>query len=86
MVLSISFTIPIFQDQPHLRSILPFHTLQSQPQLSLLLLLFLNSILWRSAFFLVQPSHLYMTTEKTIALTRQTFVDKVMRFNPWSGN
>ena len=36
------------------------------------------SILWRSAFFLVQPSHLYMTTEKTIALTRQTFVGKVM--------
>ena len=36
------------------------------------------SILWRSAFFTVQLSHPYMTTEKTIALTRRTFVDKVM--------
>ena len=36
------------------------------------------SILWRSAFFLVQLSHPYMTTGKTIALTRQTFVGKVM--------
>ena len=36
------------------------------------------SILWRSAFFLVQPSHPYMTTGKTIALTRRTFVGKVM--------
>ena len=36
------------------------------------------SILLRSAFFTVQLSHLYMTTGKTIALTRRTFVDKVM--------
>ena len=36
------------------------------------------SILWRSAFFLVQLSHPHMTTGKTIALTRQTFVGKVM--------
>ena len=36
------------------------------------------SIFWRSAFFTVQLSHLYMTTGKTIALTRQTFVGKVM--------
>ena len=36
------------------------------------------SILRRSAFFTVQLSHPYMTTGKTIALTRQTFVDKVM--------
>ena len=35
-------------------------------------------ILWCSAFFIVQLSHAYMTTGKTIALTRQTFVDKVM--------
>ena len=34
------------------------------------------SILWLSAFFVVQLSHLYMTTGKTIALTRWTFVDK----------
>ena len=37
-----------------------------------------TSILWRSAFFIVQLSHPYMTTGKTIALTRQTFVGKVM--------
>ena len=36
------------------------------------------SIFWRSAFFSVQLSHPYMTTGKTIALTRQTFVGKVM--------
>ena len=36
------------------------------------------SILRRSAFFIVQLSHLYMTTGKTIALTRWTFVGKVM--------
>ena len=36
------------------------------------------SILWRSAFFPVHHSHPYMTTGKTIALTRQTFVSKVM--------
>ena len=36
------------------------------------------SVLWRSAFFIVQLSHSYMTTGKTIALTRWTFVDKVM--------
>ena len=36
------------------------------------------SILRRSAFFIVQLSHPYVTTGKTIALTRQTFVGKVM--------
>ena len=36
------------------------------------------SILWCSAFFIVQISYPYMTTEKKIALTRQTFVGKVM--------
>ena len=36
------------------------------------------SILQRSAFLIVQLSHPHMTTGKTIALTRQTFVDKVM--------
>ena len=36
------------------------------------------SILWHSAFFLVQLSHPYMTTGKTIALTRWTFAGKVM--------
>ena len=36
------------------------------------------SILWHSAFFMVQLSHPYMTTEKAIALTSWTFVGKVM--------
>ena len=36
------------------------------------------SILWRSAFFTVQLSHPYMTSGKTMALTRWTFVDRVM--------
>ena len=36
------------------------------------------SILWRTAFFTVQLSHPYMTTGKTIALTRWTFVGRVM--------
>ena len=36
------------------------------------------SILWHLAFFIVQLSHPYMTTGKTIALTRWTFVGKVM--------
>ena len=37
-----------------------------------------SSILQCSAFFMVQLSHPYMTTGKTIALTRQTFVGKIM--------
>ena len=36
------------------------------------------SILWHSAFFIVQLSHPYMTTGKTIALTRWTFVGKLV--------
>ena len=36
------------------------------------------SLLWCSSLFIVQLSHSYMTTGKTIALTRRTFVDKVM--------
>ena len=36
-----------------------------------------TSIIWCSAFFMVQLSHPYMTTGKTIALTRWTFVSKV---------
>ena len=36
------------------------------------------SILWPSAFFTVQLSHPYITTGKTIALTRRTFIGKVM--------
>ena len=37
-----------------------------------------SSILWHSAFFIVQLSHPYMTTEKNHSLTRQTFVGKVL--------
>ena len=36
------------------------------------------SIIWRSGFFMVQHAHLYMTTGKTIALTRWTFVSKML--------
>ena len=36
------------------------------------------SVLWCLAFFIAQLSHLYMTTGKTIALNRQTFVSKVI--------
>ena len=45
------------------------------------------SVLWRSAFFMVQLSHPYMTTGKTIALIIWTFVSKVMPllFNTLSG-
>ena len=45
------------------------------------------SILWLSAFFIVQHSHLYVITGKTIALTRWTLVGKVMTllFNMFSG-
>ena len=51
--------------QGTLRSLLQHHS--SKP-----------SIVWYSAFFIVQLSHSYMTTGKTIALTSQTFVGKVM--------
>ena len=36
------------------------------------------SVLWHSAFFIVQLSHPYMTTGETIALTRRTFFGKIM--------
>ena len=51
--------------QGTLKSLLPYHSSKA-------------SILWCSAFFVVQLSHSYMTTGKTIALTIQTFVGKVM--------
>ena len=52
-------------DQGTLKSLLQHHSSKA-------------SILQRSAFFIVQLSHLYMTTGKTIAETRWTFVGKVM--------
>ena len=51
--------------QGALRSLLQHHSLKA-------------SILQHSAFFIVQLSHPYMTTGKTIVLTRWTFVGKVM--------
>ena len=66
--------LDLFAVQGTLKSLLPHHSSKA-------------SILQRSAFFIVQLSHPYMTTGKTIALTRQTFVDKVMSllFNMLSG-
>ena len=75
--------LDLFAVQGTLKSLLQHHTSEA-------------SILWCSAFFTVQLSHPYMTTGKTIALTRRTFVDKVMSllfnmqsrlvitFLPWS--
>ena len=51
--------------QGTLKSLLQHHSLKA-------------SILWHSALFIIQLSHPYMTTGKTIALTRWTFVGKVM--------
>ena len=47
------------------KSLLQYHNLKA-------------SVLWHSAFFMVQLTHPYVTTGKIIALTRQTFVSKVM--------
>ena len=57
--------LDLFAVQGTLKSLLQHHSLKA-------------SILWCSAFFLVQLSHPYMTIGKTIALTRQNFVGKVM--------
>ena len=61
----ISFRLDLLAVQGTLKSLIQHHSLKA-------------SILQHSAFFTVQLSHLYMTTGKTIALTRQTFVGKVM--------
>ena len=64
----ISFRIDwfdLFAVQGTLKSLLQHHSSKS-------------SILWCSAFFMVQLSHPYMTTGKTIALTRWTFLDEIM--------
>ena len=55
----------LFAVQGTLKSLLQYHSSKA-------------SILWCSAFFMVQLSHPYMSTEKTIVLTRWTFVGKVM--------
>ena len=51
--------------QGTLKSLLQLHSLKT-------------SILWHSPFFIIQLSHPYTTTGKTVALTRHTFVGKVM--------
>ena len=63
----ISFRIDCFDlaVQGTLRSLLQHHSSKA-------------SILWHSAFFMVQLSHPHMTTGKTIPLTRWTFVGKIM--------
>ena len=64
----ISFRIDwfdLFEVQGTLKSLLQHHSSKTL-------------ILWRSVFFMVQLSHLYMTTGKTIALNIQTFVGKMM--------
>ena len=57
--------LDLLADQGTLKSLLQYHSSKA-------------SILQRSAFFIVQLSHPYMTTVKTTALIRWTFVDKVM--------
>ena len=57
--------LDLFADQGAVKSLLQHHSSKA-------------SILWHSAFFIVQLSHPYMTTGKIIALTRQTFVGKAM--------
>jgi len=81
---SFSFSISPFNEHSRLISftIDCFGLLAVQGTLKSLLLLQYHSskasVLWCSAFFIVQLSHPYMTTGKTIALTRWTFVGKVM--------
>ena len=63
----ISFRMDWFDLQGTLKSLLQHHHSKA-------------SILWCSAFFIVQLSHPYMTTGKTTGLTRQTFVGNVSAF------
>ena len=72
----ISFRIDWFDllaVQGTLKSLLQHHSLKA-------------SVLWCSAFFMVQLLHPYMTNRKTTALARQTFVSKAVSllFNTWS--
>ena len=57
--------LDLFAVQGTLKSLLQHHSSKA-------------SILWRSAFFIVELSHPYMTTGKTIALTRRTYVGKII--------
>ena len=79
---SFSFSIIPFKEHPGLISFrmdwLELLAVQGTPKSLLQHHSSKASILWRSAFFTVQLSHIYMTTGKTIALTRWTFVGKVI--------
>ena len=79
---SFSFNICPFNENPRLISFrmdsLDLHAVQGTLKSLLQHHSSKAPILQRSAFFIVQLSHPYMTTGKTIALTRHTFVDKVM--------
>ena len=81
-VLSFSFSISPAQEIPRLMSFrmvwLDFLAVQGTLKSLLQHRSSKASILWRSAFFIAQLAHPYMTTGKTIALTRPTFVDRVM--------
>ena len=70
----ISFRIDWFDLQGTLKNLLQHHNLKA-------------SIIWCSTFFMVQLSHLYVTTGKTIAWPIQTFIGKLMSllFNMLSG-
>ena len=65
--------LDLLADQGILKSLLQHHSSKT-------------SVLWCSAFFIVQLSHPYMTTGKTIALTRWMFVGKIMSLSPVRGN
>ena len=64
-LISFRIDLDLLAVQGTLKSLLQHHSLKA-------------SVLWHSSFFIVQLSHLYMTTGKTTALTGWTFVDKVM--------
>ena len=64
-LISIRMDLDLLAVQGTLKSLLQHHSSKA-------------SILWRSVFFIIQLSHPYMTPGKTIALTRLTFVGKVM--------
>ena len=63
--MELSFRLDLLAVQGTLKSLLQHHSSKA-------------SIFWHSAFFIIQLSHPYMTTGKTIALTRWTFVGRVM--------
>ena len=90
-VLDFSFSISPFSKYTRLISFridwFDLHAVQGNPKSLLQYHSSKASIFWHSAFIMVQLSHSYMTTGKTIALTREKFVGKVtsLVFNMLSG-